>query len=85
MDIKTLIRELSGPRPLRWVMDIISKSPIWNCGAQAVSLETQPTVQIMGAGKDPNLTYFEPTKYWCRPGAQTFNFINLRYVEGLRY
>jgi hypothetical protein len=69
MDIKTLIRELSGPRPLRWVMDIVPKPHIWNRGAKAVSLETQSTIQIMGAGKDHNSTYFKPTKYWCRPGA----------------
>jgi hypothetical protein len=32
-------------------MDIVSKPRIWNPGANAVSLETQPILQIMGAGK----------------------------------
>ena len=42
------LRELSGPRPLHRVEDIVSKPRIWNRGAMAISLESQPTLQIMG-------------------------------------
>jgi hypothetical protein len=45
-------------------VDIVSKPRIWNRDATAVSLENLPTFQITGAGKDRNLTYFEPTKCW---------------------
>ena len=64
-----LIRELSGPRLLRRAIDIVPKPRTWSRGARAISLENQTTVQTAGAGKDQDLTYFNPTGYWCRPCA----------------
>jgi hypothetical protein len=49
-----LTRELSGPRPLRRAGDIVSKPRIWNHGAKAVSLRTQPTLRVAGSGELAN-------------------------------
>ena len=46
-DINSLLRELSGPRPLCRGVDIVSKSRIWGDGASAISFETQPTFQTL--------------------------------------
>ena len=43
-----LLRELSGPRPLRWAANIASKPRIWSPGTKAFLLGTQPTAQILG-------------------------------------
>ena len=51
-NISSLLRErLSGPRPLRRAVDIVSKPRIWICGAKAVLLKTRPTFRIMGVRK----------------------------------
>ena len=55
MNIRTLLRELSGPRPLRWAVDIVSKPRFWNHGAKAVSLEAQPAFRVTGSGRAPTL------------------------------
>ena len=47
----SLLRELSGPRPFRRVVDIVSKRRIWSCGAKAISLENRPTLQVTGSGR----------------------------------
>ena len=64
-------------------MDIVSKPSNWSRGASAVSLETQPTSQITGVGKDCNSAYFNPTKCWHRLDARYFSFIGIRFVENL--
>ena len=46
-----LLRELSGPRPFRRVVDIVSKPRIWSRGAKAISLENRPTLQVTGSGR----------------------------------
>jgi len=51
---KGTIGELSGPRPLRRVADIVSKPRIWNRNAGIDSFEAHPTTRIMGGGKDRN-------------------------------
>ena len=43
-NIYELIRELSGPRPLCRVVDIVPEPRIWNHTAGIVLLENQPTV-----------------------------------------
>ena len=80
-----LIRELSGPRPLCRVRDIVSKPRIWNRGAQAVLLENRTTVRAIGVGKGCDLTYSTSIEYLYRRHVWAPNFIDLRYVEGLRY
>jgi hypothetical protein len=60
MNIKTLLRELSGPRPLRWAVGIASKPRICNPGAKSVSLEAHPTYQVTGSGRTPNLPKSRP-------------------------
>ena len=50
-DIHGLIRELSGPRPLRRVVDIVSKPRIWSRSAKAISLENWPTLEAMVSGR----------------------------------
>jgi hypothetical protein len=57
MNIQSLLREMSRPRPLRWSVDIVSKSRLWKHGASAVSLETQTIFQAMGGGKDGSPAY----------------------------
>ena len=47
----SLLRELSGPRPFRRVVDIVSKPRIWSRGAKAISLENRPTLQVTGSGR----------------------------------
>ena len=37
--IKSLLRELSGPRPLRRAVDIVSKPRIWSHGAKTILLD----------------------------------------------
>ena len=54
MNINSLLREVSGPRPSRRVMDIISKPGIRNRSAR--SLENQSIFRIMG-GKDCDPVY----------------------------
>jgi len=51
MNIYALIRELSGPRPLRRVPDICRKPRIWNRKARAVSFETPQRMGLLGLGR----------------------------------
>ena len=51
IELTTSVRELSGPRPFRRVVDIVFKPRIWNCGAKAISLENRPTLQVTGSGR----------------------------------
>jgi hypothetical protein len=51
MNINSLLRELSGPRPLCRDPDIVSKPRIWKHSASAVSLESQSTLRDMRAGR----------------------------------
>ena len=46
-----LLRELSGPRPLRRVADIVSKPRIWSRGAKAILLDNRPVLQVTGSGR----------------------------------
>ena len=62
--IQSIFNELSGPRPLHRVVDIVSKPRTWNRNATAVSFENQPTPQITGDGKDFDSTCFNPTECW---------------------
>ena len=41
--------ELSGPRPLRRIVDTVSKPHIWSRGATAILLENRPTLQVTGS------------------------------------
>ena len=50
-NIESLLRELSGPRPLHRVVDIVSKPRIWSRGAEAISFENWPTLQVKGLGR----------------------------------
>ena len=50
-NIDSLLRELSGPRPLRRVVDIVSKPRIWSRGTKTISLESRPTLQVTGMGR----------------------------------
>jgi len=79
--IQSLLRELSGPRPLRRDVDIASKPRIWDHGASAVSLETRPTSQILGCGKGGSPVYFNPTICWCDFDIQSSSFVGPRDVE----
>ena len=45
------IRELSGPRPLRRVVDIVSRLRIWSRGAKAILLDNRPALQVTGSGR----------------------------------
>ena len=47
----SLLRELSGPRPFRQVVDIVSKPRIWSRDAKAILLENGPTLQVTGSGR----------------------------------
>jgi len=85
MNIYALIKELSGPRPLCRVGDIVSKPRIWNCGAEAVSLENRTTVRDIGVGKGCDLVYSTSIGCLHRRRVRALNFIDLRYMEGLRY
>ena len=49
--MESLLRELSEPCPLCQVVDIVSKPRIWSCGAKAIPLENQPTLQVTGSGR----------------------------------
>ena len=53
-NIQAFSRELSGPRPLRWIIDIGSKLCIWDRSASTVSLETQLNFQITETAKGRN-------------------------------
>ena len=51
---ESLLRELSGSRPLRRVVevvDIVSKPRIWSRRAKAISLENWPTLEVMESGR----------------------------------
>ena len=50
-NIESLLRELSGPRPLRRVVDIVSKPRIWSRGAKAILLDNRPALQVTGLGR----------------------------------
>ena len=61
-NIESLLREPSGPRPLRRVVDIvISKPRIWSRGAKAISLENRPALQVTGSGR----TAIVPLQPYC--------------------
>ena len=45
------IRELSGPRPLCRVGDIVSKPRIWNNGDKPVSLENSQPFELQESGR----------------------------------
>ena len=85
MNINSLLRELSGPRPLCRGVDIVSKPRIWGDGASAVSFETQPTFQTAGCGKGGNPTYFNPTTCWYHPDTRFSSLVRIHDVEVLRY
>ena len=73
MDINNLLRELSGPRPLCRGVDIVSKPRICSHGASAVTLETQPTYQTTGDGKDGN------------PDTRISSYVGVHDAKILRY
>ena len=50
-NIESLFRELSGPRPLRRIVDIVSKPRIQGRGAKAILLDNQPALQVTGSGR----------------------------------
>ena len=50
-NIESLLRELSGPCPLRQVVDIDSKPRIWSHGTKAVSFENWSALQATGPGR----------------------------------
>ena len=70
---------------MRWGVDIVSKPRIWNRGASAISLETQPTFQTAGDGKDGNPAYLNPTTYWRHLDALFPGLVGVYDVEVLRY
>ena len=70
---------------MRRVADIVSKPRIWNHNAEAISFEAQPPDQIMGTGKDHNPGCFWPIQPWRYRYVSTFNFIEIRYMEGRGY
>ena len=83
-EYRTIIRELSGPRLLRWVAGNFSKPPIRNHNAGAISFvrnSARTADQVIGAGKDRNPACFRLIKRWRYRYASTFNFIELRYIE----
>ena len=66
MNIHSLLRELSGPRPLRRVMDIVSKPRIWS--RSDGHFTRKPAVPpSYGVGKDCNLVYLNRTVRWRLP------------------
>ena len=80
MNIKTLLRELPGPRLLHWDVDIVPKPRFWNRGAMTVSLEAQPASRVTGVGKDSIPTYLNPPNTGVIPAFEHFHFVGLRYV-----
>ena len=84
-NIQFLLRELSGPRPLRRGKDFVSKPHIWNPAPWPFSFETQSSSQITGGGKDGNLTYFNPTTCWCHLDAWSSSSVGPHDVEVPRY
>ena len=85
MNIHSLIRELSGPRPLCRVTDIGSKPRIWNRKVGAISSETRPTSELTVPRMDRNPTPFKLTKSQRHLYTSTINFADLRYAEGGGY
>ena len=79
----SLLRELSGLRPFRRVVDIVSKPRIWSCGAKAISLENRPTLQVTGSGRTAISS--APTVPHAGPhlDTQLFNPTGVREVEVL--
>ena len=85
MNINSLLRELSGPRPLCRGVDIVSKPRIWGGGASAVSFEIQLAFQTVGGGKGDNSTYFNPTTCWRHSDTQLSSLVRIHDVEVLGY
>lgn len=87
MSISILLREVSGPDRCVgvWILKVVSKPHIWDHGASAVSLGTQPTFQTTGDGKGSSPTYLNPTICWCHFSTRFSSFIDLRDAEVLRY
>ena len=54
-------------------------------GASAVSLETWPTFQTMGCGKDGNPMCFNPITCWCNLDVRFPSFVGPHDVEVLKY
>ena len=82
-NIESLLGEASGPRPLRRVMDTISKPRIRSRGANAISLENRPTLQVTGSGRTAISS--APTVPHAGPhlDTQLFNPTGVREVEVL--
>ena len=51
MNIDSLLRGLSGPRPLHRAVDIVSKPHIWHGNTAADSLETSQLPKLPGPGR----------------------------------
>ena len=86
MNIDSLLRELSGPRPyVASGRGYYLQTAHLESGALAFSLKSQPAPKTTEGGKGGKPTYFGRTIRWCHLDAQFSVFVGSHEEEVLRY